>query len=653
MLAYRREIDGLRALAVIPVILFHAGFKIFSGGFIGVDVFFVISGYLITSILLFEKENGAFSLLTFYERRARRILPALFIVMATSAFFAWMWLLPRDMKDFSGSIAAVSVFASNIFFWSESGYFDTKAELKPLLHTWSLGVEEQYYLLFPIFLMFTWKLGKIFSKTIPRPRLRHGPHQAPESAIPGDNYALVGALLLTLLISLAIAQISVQKYSVATFYLLPTRAWELAMGALTAFYLFEGRQWNLSQLTKQVGASTGLLLIIFAAIYYDKYTPFPSFYALVPTVGASLIILCATPTTLVGKLLGLKVFVGIGLVSYSAYLWHQPLFVFARYRSSLELSLFMVFTILLLTAVLAFLSWRFIESPFRKKRVLGSKGIIYFGVLCSLFFLIFGFVGYTTEGSFYRYDDESMEVLGFTKARGDFLWARAKQLALKEFNSSTNHKLLVIGDSMAADFVNVLYETKYYQKNSISFYTIDWPCGNLYLDENFIEKIDKEHRQSCLNQNWFNNPKIKKLLGEADHVVLASVWVPWQIELLKKSINNLERDFGEGKFFVVGRKSFGSLDLQKLSRLTFGQRLSYRSSPHAFIPEFNKSLSLNVTNGHFFDLGAIICEGNECPLFDKSGMLMSYDGSHLTPAGTKYVADKLSFHPFLKSLLDG
>ena len=651
MLAYRREIDGLRALAVIPVILFHAGFEIFSGGFIGVDVFFVISGYLITSILLFEKESGTFSLVTFYERRARRILPALFVVMAVSAFFAWMWLLPRDMKDFSGSIAAVSVFASNIFFWSESGYFDTKAELKPLLHTWSLGVEEQYYLLFPFFLMFTWKLGKHFNGRIPRLLRRYGPHRAPESAVRGDNYALVGALLLTLLSSLAIAEISVRKYSVATFYLLPTRAWELALGALTAFYLFEGRGWNLSQLTRQLGASAGLLLIVFAAIYYDRYTPFPSFCALVPTVGASLIILCATPATLVGKLLGLNVFVGIGLVSYSAYLWHQPLFAFVRYRTSLEPSLSTVFTLLLLTAVLAFLSWRFIESPFRKKRVFDSKGIICFGILCQLFFLIFGFVGYATEGNFYRYDVESMEVLGFTKARGEFVWAKASQLYLKEFNSSTHHKVLVIGDSMAADFVNVLYETSY-QKDNISFYTIDSPCGNLYLDENFVDKIEKEYRQSCLNQNWFNNPKLKKLLGEADHVVLVSVWVPWQIELLEKSINNLERDFGEGKFFVVGRKSFGSLDLQKLSSLTFGQRLSYRSSPHAFIPEFNKSLSSKVKNGRFFDLGTIICEGNECPLFDKSGMLMSYDGSHLTPAGVKYVADKLSLHPFLKSLLD-
>src|SRR5262249_15819473 len=149
-------------------------------------------------------------------------------------------------------------------------------ELKPLLHTWSLGVEEQYYLLFPIFLMFIWKLGKKFGERRPRPFLRHRPHQATESAIPrGDNYPLFGALVLTLLVSFAIAQIGVQKYSVATFYLLPTRAWELAMGALTAFYLFEGRQ-RLSQLTRQLGASAGLFLIVFATIHYDRYTPFPS-----------------------------------------------------------------------------------------------------------------------------------------------------------------------------------------------------------------------------------------------------------------------------------------------------------------------------------------------------------------------------------------
>ena len=157
---YRAEIDGLRALAVIPVILYHAGFKLFSGGYVGVDVFFVISGYLITTIILAELEAGTFSLIHFYERRARRILPALFVVMFVCLPFAWFWLLPDAMKQFSESLVAVSTFASNILFWRTSGYFDTATELKPLIHTWSLAVEEQYYVLFPLFLMLAWKLGK-------------------------------------------------------------------------------------------------------------------------------------------------------------------------------------------------------------------------------------------------------------------------------------------------------------------------------------------------------------------------------------------------------------------------------------------------------------------------------------------------------------
>ena len=157
---YRPEIDGLRALAVVPVILFHAGFELFSGGFVGVDVFFVISGYLITSLLIEDIENKRFSILHFYERRARRILPALFFVMLVCIPFAWMWMLPSQMKDFSQSLVAVSLFASNILFWRESGYFAATSEEKPLLHTWSLAVEEQYYVLFPIFLILAWRFGK-------------------------------------------------------------------------------------------------------------------------------------------------------------------------------------------------------------------------------------------------------------------------------------------------------------------------------------------------------------------------------------------------------------------------------------------------------------------------------------------------------------
>ena len=210
-MTYRREIDGLRALAVLPVILFHAGFPTFSGGFVGVDVFFVISGYLITSIILAERQAGTFTLVGFYERRARRILPALFVVMGVCSVFSWLWLLPSDMKMFSQSLVAVPAFASNILFYLTSSYFEPAAELKPLLHTWSLSVEEQYYLLYPIMLLIAWRFGKRW---------------------------IVAVLILLTGMSLAAAHYGSTTDPSFTFFLLPTRGWEILIGALVGFYAF-------------------------------------------------------------------------------------------------------------------------------------------------------------------------------------------------------------------------------------------------------------------------------------------------------------------------------------------------------------------------------------------------------------------------------
>src|SRR6476620_4994577 len=255
---YRREIDGLRALAVIPVILFHAGFDTFSGGFVGVDVFFVISGYLITSIVLAEKEAGTFSLVDFYERRMRRILPALFFVMLACIPFAWFWLPPSDMKDFSESLIAVPIAASNFLFWQRSGYFDTAAELKSLLHTWSLAVEEQYYLLFPTFLVLTWRLRR---------------------------HWVIAILIVVALISLALAHWGALNYPQATFFLLPTRIWEMLIGLFVAFHLFgrEGakiKSGYSSHLT-QFLSIVGLFSIVFSIFVFDKQTLFPSLYTLI------------------------------------------------------------------------------------------------------------------------------------------------------------------------------------------------------------------------------------------------------------------------------------------------------------------------------------------------------------------------------------
>jgi len=263
---YRREIDGLRALAVLSVILFHAGFEVLAGGFVGVDIFFVISGYLIATIIVTDLEDKKFSLLNFYERRARRILPALFLVMLVSIPFAWLWLIPSDLKDFSKSLIAVPLFVSNILFWRESGYFDAAAEFKPLLHTWSLAVEEQYYLVFPLLLIFLWRFKRGFVL-----------------------FALIGIFVA----SLALSDWAVDAKPAAAFYSLFTRGWELLVGVLVALFLLIRKDFEPSRKSAEFGSLVGLILIFYSIFTFNKLTPFPGLYALFPTIGASLVILFA------------------------------------------------------------------------------------------------------------------------------------------------------------------------------------------------------------------------------------------------------------------------------------------------------------------------------------------------------------------------
>lgn len=336
-LCYRPEIDGLRAVAVVPVVFFHAGIEHFGGGFIGVDVFFVISGYLITGIILSEIGNGTFSILRFYQRRARRILPALFFVILCSIPAAWIMMPPLEHRDFAQSVVAASLFSSNFLFWKESGYFDVDSELKPLLHTWSLAVEEQYYMFFPILVLLLYRVG--FT-------------------------ALWIGVLIIALISFGLSDWGARHAPSATFFLIHTRAWELFIGSLCA--LLSSR----IEIKKSEGISMlGLAAIIIPVFVYDEHVPFPSAYALAPTLGTAAVILYARENTLVNKLLSVRIFVGIGLISYSAYLWHQPVLVFARIHEMSPLRVETVLALLLLSFVLAYFSWRFVERPFRRLRL--------------------------------------------------------------------------------------------------------------------------------------------------------------------------------------------------------------------------------------------------------------------------------------------
>lgn len=332
---YRREIDGLRSIAVLAVIIFHAGFSVFSGGYVGVDVFFVISGYLITNVVISELATGEFSLLRFYERRVRRIVPALFVVISTCLPFAYFVFLPTQLEDFAKSLIAVVFFGSNFFFWHATDYFAAAHSEVPLLHTWSLAVEEQYYLLFPIFLILIWKFGRM------------------------TVFWCIAALGIA---SFLLAEWGWRNAPAANFYLAPTRAWELLTGSVCAFAAVQTKR-N----ANDVFAAAGLALILVPIFVYDTQTPFPSVYTLAPVIGTALIILFGSSESWVARLLSLPILVGIGLISYSAYLWHQPIFTFARLIAYSELSALTMAALSIVTLLLAWLTWYAVEVPFRRR----------------------------------------------------------------------------------------------------------------------------------------------------------------------------------------------------------------------------------------------------------------------------------------------
>lgn len=366
---YRSEVDGLRAFAVLPVVLFHARLPGLPGGFIGVDVFFVISGFLITTLLADDLAADRYSLIRFYERRARRILPALFVVMAASISLAFALMLPPQLEDFFASVGAVVLFLSNLFFISQVGYFSPDAELQPLLHTWSLAVEEQFYLLFPPLLALMWRRGLRF---------------------------VAAVLIAVALLSLALAIWGASENPSRNFYFTGSRAWELMVGALAALFA-----------RSRVGAGNdvlaflGLGLVIGAFVLWPPALPAPGIWMLLPVAGTAMVLVYAQAGTLAARFLSWRGFVALGLVSYSAYLWHQPLFAFARLANVGEPSPMVMATLIILTFLLAAVTWAFVEQPFRRRpfpvwperaKLFGRAALVG-GVILAI-----GILGKTTDG---------------------------------------------------------------------------------------------------------------------------------------------------------------------------------------------------------------------------------------------------------------
>ncbi|WP_025037517.1 acyltransferase family protein [Bradyrhizobium sp. DOA9] len=450
---YRPEIDGLRAIAVLSVILFHAGLTAIPGGHLGVDIFFVISGYLITSIIAKEMEDGRFEFAAFYERRARRILPALIVVLLACIPFVLIFMLPREVTEFSKSVIAVCVFASNVFFWAQSGYFDRAAELKPLLHTWSLGVEEQFYLVFPILLMGALRFG----------RRRAG--------------MLFAAIAVA---SIAYAQWGPQTRE-DTFYLIPSRLWELLAGALLALWPVTKLRAELPNAALDMFVIVGIGSIGYGLLDHGEIR-YPDLGALPAVLGAGLIIAFASTRTITGRLLGSRVPVAIGLISYGAYLWHQPVLVFARLSGFQRPSIGTALALTAFSLVLAFLTYRFVEQPARNRKRLGRPALIVLTSLGMSFLSgasIFAIAtnGFEKQGLYFSNNDtRRLYELLERNTGGDFMrdmgsdgdcmfWTSQLQPAewsrfidcSKRFGPAT----VVLGDSHAMNIYNALFRNNY------------------------------------------------------------------------------------------------------------------------------------------------------------------------------------------------
>ncbi len=661
---YRAEIDGLRALAVLPVILFHAGFDWFSGGFVGVDVFFVISGYLITTIIINELGEGKFSVVNFYERRARRILPALFFMMLVCLPFAYLWLGPGELKSFGQSLIAVSTFSSNILFWLETGYFDSAAELKPLLHTWSLAVEEQFYILFPLLLMLTWRLG--------------------------TKWVLI-LLSLTFFLSLGLAHWGAFNKPTPTFYLLSSRGWELLVGVFAAFYLKHNNHLR-SHNINQVFSLLGLGMIGYSIFSFDSNTPFPSLYALVPTIGAGFLILTAVPNTIAHQLLSFSPFVRIGLISYSAYLWHQPILAFARHRLYGDFSEALLVILCLSSLLLAYISWRWVEQPFRNKKIIQRKHIMYFSVIGISFFCSIGLYLLSTQkfDQFVKFGEQTIQIP--QKFAG--ILTEGKKCSSPKLNNPNavcvligkgalvNRNYILLGDSHARTLSEAFFQNINDYSSltdltaggcpfllGLNIYTgrKKSPCDSEYQQKrrDYVASFPNSHvvYQARLPLYFYGTGFFNEVGGKESISIIASKTLDEEPSARKKDfINSLKRSIrflaknANQVTIILPTMTNGWDPIKRLRWVSHIEKDLHAAKEYLKIPkgpvdkrtaaidEVLLALSTEFKNIQIIDPKALTCANDTCSSLNESGQLLFADPDHLS-----YLANSILYQAISKS----
>lgn len=612
--AYRPDIDGLRAIAVGAVILFHLDVGIMKGGFIGVDVFFVISGYLITGLLQSEIDAGRFSILRFYDRRIRRILPALFAVILAASAAAVCLFFPPEILDFANSVVATTLFSSNIYFMMVTDYFAATSNSNPLLHTWSLAVEEQYYIVFPFLL---YGLRTLRQKNV--------------------VLVISGLAIASFVVSIRL----VMTDQVGAFYLAPSRAWEFFIGALLSFKALPDVQktW-----LREVSAAIGLALIVAGCLKFYRNMPFPGTLALVPCIGAALLIHAnAAGRTLTGRLISARPIVFIGLISYSLYLWHWPIIVFFQIWWVKPIGWVGDLGLILATCVIGTLSWYFIELPFRQKRLAASPLALRSAALASMAgFCALGIALIVSDGMAFAFPKEIVTLANYihyherTAYRRGTCFIDSHTSPLSDFAATTcltrSHvkpNLLVIGDSHAAHLwsglTDALPSVQILQATATGckpvFGTRGHPTCVALINRALADEV---------------------ATGTADAVLLSARWENEDIAQLVATVDRLARYVAQ--VYVSGPIVEYRENLPRLLARSVQQKdpellITARVDAQRQVDE-RLAIALEGHRAVYLSVYGTLCgrQSEACRTLTDNGIPMQWDYGHLTAEGSKYLA---------------
>jgi peptidoglycan/LPS O-acetylase OafA/YrhL len=614
---YRADIDGLRALAVIPVLLYHAGVPGFPGGFVGVDIFFVISGYLICGMIDGDIREGAFSLSNFYKRRMLRILPALFVMFFVTSALAYLYCLPVELEDYSKSLASAAGSVSNVYFAATAGYFDAPAETKPLLHTWSLGVEEQFYLVVPLLMLLAYRVVPKHARLV---------------------FAAVAAL------SFAAAFAVSYRNTTFVFYLTPFRAWELALGALLSIKFIPAPA---TEFGRNACGSVGMLLLCGAIFLGSSSAPLLLMTALA-SIGATLVIASSEgAASAVGRLLSLRPVVFIGLISYSLYLWHWPLIVFQRTDGLLAGSsgAMTKLTLIAGSIAIAWLSWKFVEMPFRLKARDTSTGMV-FGVASAAMTSLAALCGLVliAGGAPFRFPERVVAIASYLaydpsqsfRSGRCYLATNRQRLdvetCMKPDGKRPNY--LLVGDSHAAHLWFGL---------STSMPEVNLMQATASACRPAVERVSVLDSRACpkLMRFVFDDFLVNK---KVDKVLLAAAWKDEDIPALSDTLETL---MSRGLDVVV----LGPIVEYDgaLPRLLVDEIL--RNSPSIASAMRTRGIAardrllrriVTAKGATYLSVYDSVCRDDHCDEFAEGDIPLQFDAGHLTAQGSLEVGRRLA-----------